>query len=103
MSDDEELEDEDGEEIEEDGDEEMEDDEELSNVVDGEQLLTRAEEREVRMREAEGLGERLRKIDRDDVKGIVKISKAPTKKERAELKAREEEEAKRKQLEEQEK
>lgn len=63
-----------------DDDEEME--EELSNVGEVEQLLTRAEEREIRMRQAEELGSRLKKINKDDIKGIVKSSKAPTKKER---------------------
>lgn len=66
--------------------EEMEDDDEddLSNVVDEEQLLTRAEEREIKMKQAEELGDRLKNINKHDIKGIVKSSKAPTKKERAE-------------------
>jgi hypothetical protein len=69
---------------EEEGDEEMEDDVEdgMSNVGEVEQLLTRAEEREIRMRQAEEVGERLKKINKDDIKSIVKSSKAPTKKER---------------------
>jgi hypothetical protein len=71
---------EDEEQEQEDDDEEMED--EMSNVGEVEQLLTRAEEREIRMRQAEELGERLKKINKDDIKSIVKSSKAPTKKER---------------------
>jgi hypothetical protein len=51
----------------------------------------------LRASQAEQLGERLKKIDRQDVKGIVASSKAPTKKERQELKAREEEKLKREQ------
>lgn len=86
-----------------DDDEEMEDDNDLSNVVDGEQLLTRAEEREIKMKQAEELGDRLKKIGKDDIKGIVKSSKAPTKKEKADKVAREEEQAKRKEQEEQDK
>ena len=81
-----------------DDDEEMEHEEasdDLSNVVDDQQLLTRAEERELRATKAEQLGEKLRKIEKDDVKGIIASSKAPTKKERAELQAREEERLKR--------
>jgi Fic family protein len=75
---------EDEEQEQEDDDEEMEDDVEdgMSNVGEVEQLLTRAEEREIRMRQAEELGERLKKINKDDIKSIVKSSKAPTKKER---------------------
>lgn len=61
----------------------MEDEDELSNVGEVEQLLTRAEEREIRMRQAEELGDRLKKINKDDIKSIVKSSKAPTKKERS--------------------
>ena len=51
----------------------------------------------MRASQAEQLGERLKKIDRHDVKGIVASSKAPTKKERQEQKAREEEKLKREQ------
>lgn len=75
----------------------MEDD--LSNVGEMEQLLTRTEEREIRMRQAEELGDRLKKINKDDIKSIVKSSKAPTKKERQQEKEREEQEAKRKEQE----
>ena len=81
-------------------DEEMEDEEDLSNVGEVEQLLTRTEEREIRMKQAEELGDRLKKINKNDIKGIISSSKAPTKKERALLKEREEQELKRKEQEE---